>query len=115
MNEPGLMILLLINVIVMALLVYYGWGHWRTAVIAAAIGFAPMILNITADLIGTLLGCYVHGPIEPCAAGPIDIGWLLNVIVTAGLLFALTWSCAVASIILLAPFIIDWIRRQLAR
>lgn len=63
------MILLWIGVI--ALVISYEWRNWLAASITSAIGFAPMISNITGDPMGSLLGCYVHGPIEPCVIGPI--------------------------------------------
>lgn len=115
MNEPWVLFLMIAGIINTVLLVRLGWQRpWWLAVIAAGIGFAPMILNITADLVGARLGCFVHGPISPCMVKSVDVGTVLNLMVLAGLLFSLTWSFAAASLVLFAAKAVRWARRRLA-
>ena len=44
-GDPSLIILAAVGVIIIALIIYYGWRRWWAPVIAFAIGFAPLIFN----------------------------------------------------------------------
>lgn len=115
MNEPLLAFLLAVGVINAGLIIYYGWPHWWAPVIAFLIGFAPLISNIIAWEVASWFGCYVHeGTVPPCVVGSIDIGATLHYMAIAGFLLALTWSFAVASIVLFAAALVRSVRRRLA-
>jgi hypothetical protein len=84
-------------------------------VIALPIGVAPLISNIVGHNLVPLLGCKIHEWYANCSEGLIDIGWLLSLMVAAGLLIGLTWPLAVGSIVLFAVALVRTIHRRLAR
>ena len=100
-----------VGVMIIALIIYYGWRRWWAPVIAFAIGFTPLILNIIGYNLASLLGCPVHEWYADCNR----LGGLLSLMVSAGLLTFFTWPFAVASIILFAAAMVRSVRRRLAR
>jgi hypothetical protein len=114
-GDPFPIILFAIGVGSTALIIYYGWQRWWAPVIAFAIGFTPLISNIIAWQVASWFGCYVHeGTVPPCLVGSTDIGWPLHFMAIAGLLFALTWPFAAASIVLFTAALVRTVRRRLA-
>ena len=114
-GDPFPIILFAIGVGSTALIIHYGWRRWWVPVITFAIGFTPLISNIAGHSLVPLLGCEIHEWYADCSEGLIDIGWLLSLMVAAGLLFTLTWPFAAASIVLFAAALVRTVRRRLAR
>ena len=113
-GDPSAIILTAVGVGIIALIIYYGWRRWWAPVIAFAIGFTPLILNIIGYSVASLLGCPVHEWYPDCS-GPFDVSGLLTLMMAAGLLTFFTWPFAVASIILFAAATVRSVRRRLAR
>jgi NADH:ubiquinone oxidoreductase subunit 6 (subunit J) len=113
-DDPSPIILAAVGVIILALIIYYGWRRWWAPVIAFLIGFTPLILNIIGYSIASLLACPVHEWYADCS-GPFDISGLLTLMMAAALLTFFTWPFAVASIVLFAAALVRTVRRRLAR